>query len=86
MKTREELSEGLKDHQYYNELLDALIEENDMELKNRLQRGDGYTQFIQERSKVLMDSTIEMVRDQGISFQEASSIVLEEWKERNFGR
>ena len=32
----EELSEGLKDHQYYYELLDALIEENDMELKNRV--------------------------------------------------
>lgn len=85
MKIMEELSEGLKDHQYYYELLDVLIEENDMELKNRLQKGDGYTRFIQDQSKVLMDSTIEMVREREISFQEASSIVLEAWREKTFG-
>jgi hypothetical protein len=85
MEIMEELSEGLKDHQYYYELLDALIEENDMELKNRLQMGDGYTQFIQDQSRVLMDSTIEMVREKGVSFQESSTIVLEGWKERTFG-
>lgn len=85
MKIMEELSERLKDHQYYYELLDALIEENDMELKNRLQIGDGYTQFIWDQSKVLMDTTIEMVREKGISFQEASDIALEGWRERTFG-
>jgi hypothetical protein len=56
-----------------------------MELKNRLQMGDGYTQFIQDQSRVLMDSTIEMVREKGVSFQESSTIVLEGWKERTFG-
>ena len=85
MKIMEELSEGLKDHQYYYELLDALIEENDMELKHRLQIGDGYTQFIRDQSKVLMDTTIELVREKGISFQEASDIALEGWRERTFG-
>jgi hypothetical protein len=86
METMEELSEGLKDHQYYGELLDALIEENDMELKNRLQIGDGYTRFIREQSKVLLDGTIELIRQRGISFSEASSIVLEGWKEKTFCR
>ncbi len=56
-----------------------------MELKNRLQMGDGYTQFIRDQSKVLMDTTIELVREKGISFQEASDIALEGWRERTFG-
>ncbi|KKK95198.1 hypothetical protein LCGC14_2675210, partial [marine sediment metagenome] len=34
MKTMEPLSEELKDNQYYVELLDALVEENDMQLKH----------------------------------------------------
>jgi hypothetical protein len=85
MKIMEELSEGLQDHQYYNELLDALIEENDMELKNRLQKEDGYTQFIRDQSKVLLDITIELVREKGIAFQEASDIALNGWREKTFG-
>tara|TARA_R110002096_G_scaffold111268_2_gene242936 strand:- start:448 stop:705 length:258 start_codon:yes stop_codon:yes gene_type:complete len=84
MNATEELSEDLKNNQYYVELLDELIEEKDMELKNRLQKGDGYTQFIQEQSKVLMNNTMDLVRDREVSFIEASSIAIEDWKERTF--
>tara|TARA_R110002050_G_scaffold271612_3_gene415125 strand:+ start:16802 stop:17050 length:249 start_codon:yes stop_codon:yes gene_type:complete len=80
----EKLSEELKNEQYYLTLLDALIEENDMELKNRLQKGDLYTQFIQEQSKVLMENTITLRRDKEVSFLEASQIVIKEWKEKTF--
>tara|TARA_R110002111_G_scaffold184998_4_gene250830 strand:- start:1604 stop:1852 length:249 start_codon:yes stop_codon:yes gene_type:complete len=80
----EKLSEELKNEQYYLTLLDALIEENDMELKNRLQKGDLYTQFIQEQSKVLMGNTITLIRDKEVSFLEASQIVIKEWKEKTF--
>ena len=80
----EKLSEELKNEQYYLTLLDALIEENDMELKNRLQKGDLYTQFIQEQSKVLMENTIALKRDKEVSFLEASQIVIKEWKEKTF--
>ncbi|SFZ94857.1 hypothetical protein SAMN05428642_105138 [Flaviramulus basaltis] len=80
----EKLSEELKNEQYYLTLLDALIEENDMELKNRLQKGDLYTQFIQEQSKVLMENTIVLRRDKEVSFLEASQIVIKEWKEKTF--
>ncbi len=80
----EKLSEELKNEQYYLTLLDALIEENDMELKNRLQKGDLYTQFIQEQSKVLMENTIALRRDKEVSFLEASQIVIKEWKEKTF--
>ena len=80
----QELSEELKNEQYYLTLLDALIEENDMELKNRLQKGDLYTQFIQEQSKVLMENTITLRRDKEVSFLEASQIVIKEWKEKTF--
>ena len=80
----EKLSEELKNEQYYLTLLDALIEENDMELKNRLQKGDLYTQFIQEQSKVLMENTITLIREKEVSFLEASQIVIKEWKEKTF--
>lgn len=76
----EELSEDLKDHQYYTELLNELIEENDMELKSRLQKGDRYSQFINEQSRLLMDKTIALIKEQEVSFIEASSTVIEEWK------
>lgn len=76
----EELSEDLKDHQYYTELLNELIEENDMELKNRLQKGDRYSKFINEQSRLLMDKTIALIKEQEVSFIEASSTVIEEWK------
>jgi len=84
MNTMKELSEDLKDNQYYVELLDELIEEHNIELKNRLQKGDGYTQFIQEQSKMLMNNTINLVREREISFIEASSIAIDEWKEKIF--
>lgn len=80
----EELSEDLKDHQYYVELLNELLEENDMELKNRLQKGDKYTQFINDQSRLLMDKTIALIREREVSFIDASSKAIEEWKENTF--
>lgn len=78
------LPEELQDNQYYIELLDALIEENDMELKHRLQKADTYGRFVNEQSGILMDRTIEHIRENESSFPLASSIVLDEWKERTF--
>lgn len=79
-----ELSEDLRDHQYYIELLDELIEEQNMELKNHLQKSDGYTQFIQEQSKMLMNNTINLVKEREVSFMEASAIAIDDWKARTF--
>ena len=80
----EELSEELKDQQYYAKLLDELIEENNLELKNHLQKGDTYSQFIHEQSKLLLNDTIDIVRETEVSFLEASSIVIAQWKEKTF--
>lgn len=80
----EALSEELRDNQYYIELLDALVEENDMEMKHRLQKADTYARFINEQAGVLMDRTIDHIRENESSFPIASSIVLNEWKERMF--
>lgn len=80
----EALSEELKDSQYYVELLDALVEENDMELKHRLQKADNYAQFINEQAEMLMDDTIAYIREHEVSFPEASSKLLSDWSERMF--
>lgn len=80
----EALSEELRDNQYYIELLDALVEENDMEMKHRLQKADTYARFINEQAGVLIDRTIDHIRENETSFPIASSIVLDEWKGRMF--
>ncbi len=80
----EALSEELQDNQYYVDVLDALIEENDMELKHRLQKADTYGSFINEQASLLMDKTIDHIREYESSFSIASSIILDEWKERMF--
>jgi hypothetical protein len=84
MKTMEPLSEELKDNQYYVSLLNALIEENDMELKHRLQKADTYTTFINEQAGLLMDETIDYIEKKEVEFPIASSIVVEQWKVRMF--
>lgn len=84
MKTMEPLSEELKDNQYYVSLLDALIEENDMELKHRLQKADTYARFINEQAGLLMDETIDHIEKNEVAFPIASSLVIEQWKERMF--
>ena len=84
MKTMEPLSEELKDNQYYVSLLDALIEENDMELKHRLQKADTYARFINEQAGLLMDETIDHIEKKEVEFPIASSIVVEQWKVRMF--
>ena len=78
------LTEELQDNQHYVALLDALVEENDIEMKNRLQKADTYGRFINEQAGILMDKTIDHIREENASFQIASSIVLEEWKDRIF--
>ena len=80
----ENLSEDLKNNLYYIDILDALMDEHGMELKNRLQRGDNYTQYIREQSQALMDKTIGLVKENGISFLEASNMVIEDWQDRTF--
>ncbi len=80
----EGLSEELRDNQHYIELLDTLVEENDMEMKHRLQKADTYARFINEQAGVLMDRTIDHIRENKSSFPIASSNVLDEWKERMF--
>ncbi|RKN83507.1 hypothetical protein [Ulvibacterium marinum] len=80
----EALSEELQDNQYYVEVLDALIEENDLELKHRLQKADTYRIFINEQASLLMDKTIDHIRKNKSSFSIASSIILDEWNERMF--
>ncbi len=80
----EALSEELQDNQYYVELLDALVEENDMEMKHRLQKADTYGRFINEQAGILMDKTIDHIRENESSFLLASSMVIDEWKERMF--
>ncbi|KKM28000.1 hypothetical protein LCGC14_1569060 [marine sediment metagenome] len=80
----EHLSEELKDNQYYVELLDALVEENDMQLKHRLQKADTYARFINEQAGLLMDETIEYIREREVAFPIASETVVARWKERMF--
>ncbi len=80
----EPLSEELKDKQYYVALLDALIAENDLALKHRLQKADTYARFINEQASLLMDETIAEISKQEVPFIRASSIVIERWKERMF--
>ena len=80
----EHLSEELKDNQYYVELLDALVEENDMQLKHRLQKADTYARFINEQAGLLMDETIEYIREREVAFPVASETVVAQWKERMF--
>ena len=80
----EPLSEKLQDKQYYIELLDSLIEENDMEIKHRLQKADTYSRFIGEQAAVLMDKTTDYIRENESSFAIASSIILENWTTRMF--
>lgn len=84
MKIMEPLSEELKDNQFYVSLLDELIEENDHSLKHRLQKADTYARFINEQAGLLMDQTIEYIRENETSFSIASSALIEEWKERMF--
>ncbi len=84
MKTMEPLSEELRDNQYYVSLLDTLIEENDLELKHRLQKADTYAKFINEQAGLLMDETIEYIGKHEVAFPVASSVVVEQWKERMF--
>jgi len=80
----EQLPKELKDNQYYVELLDALIEENDLALKNRLQKADTYATFVNDQAGILMDRTIECIREKEISFLAASEIAVANWKERMF--
>ena len=80
----EPLSEELKDNQYYVSLLNALIEENDMELKHRLQKADTYARFINEQAGLLMDETIDHIEKNEVAFPIASSLVIQQWKERMF--
>lgn len=80
----EALSEDVKDNQYYVELLDTLVEENDMELKHRLQKADNYAQFINEQAEMLLDDTITYIRKNEVSFPDASSRILSDWSERMF--
>ena len=84
MKIMEPLSEELKDNQYYVSLLDELIEENDQALKHRLQKADTYARFINEQAGLLMDGTIDYIRENETSFSIASSTLIEQWKERMF--
>lgn len=84
MKIMEPLSEELKDNQYYVSLLDELIEENDHALKHRLQKAATYARFINEQAGLLMDQTIEYIRENETSFSIASSTLIAQWKERMF--
>lgn len=84
MKIMEPLSEELKDNQYYVSLLDELIVENDQLLKHRLQKADTYARFINEQAGLLMDQTIDYIRENETSFSIASTTLIEQWKERMF--
>ncbi|GMN05493.1 hypothetical protein MTsPCn5_08810 [Croceitalea sp. MTPC5] len=84
MNIMEPLSEELQDNQYYVALLDELVEENDIELKHRLQKADTYAQFINDQAGLLMDKTIDYIKSNEVSFVLASNIVVEQWKERMF--
>lgn len=84
MNIMEPLSEELRDNQYFVSLLDELIVENDMELKHRLQKADTYARFINEQAGLLMDEIIEYIRKNEVAFHLASSVVIENWKERMF--
>ncbi len=84
MNTMEPLSEELQDNQYYVTLLDELVKENDLELKHRLQKADTYARFINEQAGLLMDNTVTYIRENEVSFSLASSMVIEQWKERMF--
>lgn len=84
MNIMEPLSEELQDNQYYVTLLDELVEENDMELKHHLQKADTYAQFINEQAALLMDENIVYQKENEVSFSIASSLVVDQWKERMF--
>lgn len=80
----EALSEELMDHRMYVELMDELVEENDMEMKHRLQKADTYGRFINEQASVLMDRAIDFTREENVAFPIASAIILAAWKEEMF--
>lgn len=80
----DELSEDLKNNLYYLDIIDALIEEYNMELKNSYQLKDRYTEFIQNESARLMDDTIKLIREKEISFIQASASIIEDWKQKTF--
>ena len=84
MNIMEPLSEELKDNQYYVSLLDTLIEENNHELKHRLQKADTYAQFINDQAGILMDETITNIKENEVSFSLASTLAVDKWKERMF--
>ena len=84
MNIMEPLSPELQDNQYYVALLDELIEENDLELKQRLQKADIYARFVNEQAALLMDDTIAFISKNEVPFLVASSSVVELWKEKMF--
>ena len=84
MNIMEPLSEELRDNQYYVSLLDELIEENDLALKHRLQIADTYARFVNDQAGLLMDNTIAYIKENEVSFSLASSVVIDQWKERMF--
>ncbi len=79
-----DLSEDLKNNLYYLDILDALIEEYNIELKNSYQLRDEYTEFIQNESARLMDDTVKLIREKEVSFIQASASVIEDWKQKTF--
>jgi len=79
-----ELSDDLKNNLYYLDIIDALIEEYNIELKNSYQLRDEYTEFIQNESARLMDDTVKLIREKEVSFIQASASVIEDWKEKTF--
>ncbi|KKN14865.1 hypothetical protein LCGC14_0991890, partial [marine sediment metagenome] len=53
-------------------------------LKHRLQKADTYARFINEQAGLLMDETIEYIREREVAFPVASETVVAQWKERMF--
>ena len=79
-----DLSEDLKNNLYYLDIIDALIEEYNIELKNSYQLRDEYTEYIQNESARLMDDTVKLIREKEVSFIQASTSVIEDWKQKTF--
>lgn len=78
------ISSDLAKEQYYYTLIDALITEHDLELKNRLQTEDRYEDYVSEHASKLLDDVIAIRDEKNIEYLNAEQIALEAFKAQYF--
>lgn len=78
------LSDALKKEQYYYKLLDDLISENNLKMKNELQTGDNYEEFISNKSQKILDRVIKLMETKEIPYLNAEQIIIKEFIDNNY--